>query len=111
MLIFFYLLQGITGDDERKYLLDLARILPVDIKFLEQVEKTDDEINAKFEAYPHKLAFIRPELLQQFVEYKATKYVKEAKAAFDAEKKSVEDAGGVFEGDWDTIVQGTLSFL
>jgi protein TIF31 len=45
--------------------MDLYRTFPVDICFLEDVDKETQE-----EPYPHKMTLLRPELIQMFYEHK-----------------------------------------
>lgn len=56
--------KGVKGSDSRKYLLDLYRMTPLDIRFLEDSKKDP------FQKYPHDLALLRPELIEV---YKDTK--------------------------------------
>lgn len=62
--------KGLTGTDGRKYLLDLYRMTPVDVEFLEKecAENSD---------YPHKLVLLRPELIEIFWENSVRKAVHE----------------------------------
>ena len=61
-------IKGMLGTDNRKYLLELYRLTPIDITFLEGIEKEGG-------SYPHKLAFLRPELLDQFYDSKLKAFV------------------------------------
>ncbi|KAJ2416784.1 Intracellular distribution of mitochondria, partial [Coemansia sp. RSA 2524] len=73
--------KGLTGTDGRKYLLDLYRMTPVDVEFLES-ECTGDK------PYPHKLVLLRPELVDIFWENSVRKAVQEYAA--EKVKKSGE---------------------
>ena len=64
--------KGVVGEDGRRYLLDIYRLLPVDINFLESVQDKADGIQ---EEYPHRLCLIRPELMSLFWNYKMTQHV------------------------------------
>lgn len=52
--------KGIKGCDGRSYILDLYRLQPVDIRFLEEADK--DASNP----YPHRLCLVRPEVVEQY---------------------------------------------
>ncbi|EEB06691.1 translation initiation factor eIF3 alpha subunit [Schizosaccharomyces japonicus yFS275] len=68
--------KGLKGTDGRSYLLDLYSLFPLDIGFLEEIANDD----SKLPAYPHTLAYLRPELIQSIWETKLKNYA-EAKAA------------------------------
>ncbi|KAJ2689373.1 Intracellular distribution of mitochondria [Coemansia spiralis] len=63
--------KGLTGTDGRKYVLDLYRMTPVDIEFLESECAAD----GRFPAYPHKVVLLRPELVDTFWEQSTRKAV------------------------------------
>ncbi|KAJ2802575.1 Intracellular distribution of mitochondria, partial [Coemansia guatemalensis] len=65
--------KGLTGTDGRKYVLDLYRMTPADVGFLES-ECMDDGDLPK---YPHKLVLLRPELVEIFWENSIRKAVQE----------------------------------
>ncbi|KAI9254747.1 clustered mitochondria-domain-containing protein [Helicostylum pulchrum] len=75
--------KGLLGADGRRYMLDLYRLNPVDIEFLESecVEKDGKP------AYPHKMTLLRPELMSLFWEHKFRQWVK---AKTDQVKKEKE---------------------
>nr|KAJ3422896.1 Intracellular distribution of mitochondria [Polyrhizophydium stewartii] len=84
--------KGVLGTDSRKYLLDLFRLFPVDIAFLEQVD-AEKETNP----YPHRMTLLRPELIEAFHNFKFTlavdahqKAIKKLKE--EAEQKQKEEA-------------------
>lgn len=64
--------KGLLGADGRRYMLDLYRLNPVDIEFIESecVAKDDKP------AYPHKMTLLRPELMSLFWEHKFRQWVK-----------------------------------
>lgn len=56
--------KGLMGTDGRKYVLDLYRITPFDIIWLEESDlgiSEDDSTN-----YPHRMTVLRPELVESF---------------------------------------------
>ncbi|KDN52203.1 hypothetical protein K437DRAFT_272738 [Tilletiaria anomala UBC 951] len=59
--------KGLQGADGRKYALDLARLNPLDIEWLEQDIK-GKSVNSDTEVgeYPHRLTVLRPELLELY---------------------------------------------
>ncbi|KAJ2782746.1 Intracellular distribution of mitochondria [Coemansia interrupta] len=58
--------KGLTGTDGRKYMLDLYRMSPVDVGFLEK--ECCEQGEGAGAAYPHKLVLLRPELMDIFWE-------------------------------------------
>lgn len=69
--------KGLLGTDGRKYILDLYRLTPLDIHWLEEywcdmapAEKPRER------NYPHRMASLRPELVEAFWRSKMTEHVK-----------------------------------
>ncbi|KAJ2344999.1 Intracellular distribution of mitochondria, partial [Coemansia sp. RSA 2673] len=103
--------KGLTGTDGRKYVLDLYRMTPVDIEFLES-ECNED---GKFPAYPHKVVLLRPELVDTFWEQSTRKAVMEHVAAKVKQEKDKEgeDAKDKEEIEEEDLLKGfdfSLSF-
>ncbi|TPX33690.1 hypothetical protein SmJEL517_g03500 [Synchytrium microbalum] len=77
--------KGILGNDGRMYLLDLYRLTAVGCEFLERVEKEAAE-----NPYPHKMVFLRHELIENFMEFKVREFLlanrPQLEAEFAAEK-------------------------
>lgn len=69
--------KGLLGTDGRKYVLDLYRITPLDIAWLEGKEG----------GYPHRMTVLRPELVEAFVRSKTREWY-QAETARLAEAKS-----------------------
>ncbi|KAJ1956116.1 Intracellular distribution of mitochondria, partial [Linderina pennispora] len=65
--------KGLVGTDGRRYVLDLFRMTPVDVEFLERECQEGGELPA----YPHKLVLLRPELVEVFWENSIRKAVQE----------------------------------
>lgn len=61
-------MKGLLGTDGRKYVLDLYRITPLDIAWLEEKDEEGSE-------YPHRMTVLRPELLESLSKTKAREYV------------------------------------
>ncbi|KAJ3404656.1 hypothetical protein CcCBS67573_g02607 [Chytriomyces confervae] len=78
--------KGIIGTDGRKYLLDLARLAPVDVEFLDQLDKDGKDMPA----YPHRMTLLRHELVDMYFEHNLGKYINEKRA--EEEKKKAEGA-------------------
>ncbi|KAI9027878.1 clustered mitochondria-domain-containing protein [Hyaloraphidium curvatum] len=73
--------KGIRGSDSRNYILDLYRLQPVDVLFLEAVEKEEST-----NPYPHKLCLIRHEVTEQY-------YFNQARKQLAERRKEREKAG------------------
>ncbi|WPG98292.1 Clustered mitochondria [Acrodontium crateriforme] len=86
--------KGLIGTDGRKYVLDLYRITPLDISWLEQ-HRASDQTDEK--RYPHRMTVLRPELVDSYRIVKLREYISkemEAKrAAREAEKAKLEAEG------------------
>ena len=63
--------KGLRGSDGRSYVLDLYKLTPVDIAWLEE-HHSDTE-----DRYPHRLAFLRSECIDLFWESKLRAWVTE----------------------------------
>ncbi|KAB5570583.1 clustered mitochondria-domain-containing protein [Coniochaeta sp. 2T2.1] len=61
-------MKGLLGTDGRKYVLDLYRITPLDISWLEETAEEGPE-------YPHRMTVLRPELVESLGKQKAREYV------------------------------------
>ncbi|KAI9809499.1 MAG: Intracellular distribution of mitochondria [Pycnora praestabilis] len=71
--------KGLLGTDGRKYVLNLYRITPLDVVWLEQhwSGPTEAEQNeAKKKSYPHRMAVLRPELVNAYWNLKMRDFVK-----------------------------------
>ncbi|KAI8995941.1 clustered mitochondria-domain-containing protein [Gaertneriomyces semiglobifer] len=82
--------KGILGADNRKYLLDLYRITPVDIEFLDQV---DAEVKEGMKPYLHRMVLLRPELLENYYERKLRGIVEEERKKLQENSKGAEKDG------------------
>lgn len=65
--------KGLMGTDGRKYVLDLYRITPFDITWLEESMPAtgDDDTNS----YPHRMTVLRPELVESFARFRMKQWV------------------------------------
>ncbi|KAI9785189.1 MAG: Intracellular distribution of mitochondria [Geoglossum umbratile] len=75
--------KGLLGTDGRKYVLDLYRITPLDVNWLEEcwVGKADvveaSANKSHHGPYPHRMAVLRPELVEAFWKVKLKNWVNE----------------------------------
>ncbi|EPQ31012.1 uncharacterized protein PFL1_01201 [Pseudozyma flocculosa PF-1] len=87
--------KGLRGADGRKYVLDLARLNPVDVNWLERDMDGEvllaGEADPKAAAYPHRMALLRPELLEIFWDSEFRKWAREKLAARQEAKKAIAD--------------------
>ena len=97
--------KGLMGTDGRKYVLDLYRITPLDIAWLES-HRGDDQTDEK--RYPHRMTVLRPELVDSYRIKQMRDYIskelekkraeKEQAAAGASEEKPKELTNGDAEG-------------
>ncbi|RUS81427.1 hypothetical protein EGW08_010811 [Elysia chlorotica] len=82
--------KGIIGNDQRHYILDLLRTFPPDANYL-PVEGEELSEFMKIHGYPkkhrHKLACLRQELIEAFIESRYLAFVKHAALQFQALQK------------------------
>ncbi|PSK60171.1 Clustered mitochondria [Elsinoe australis] len=87
--------KGLLGTDGRKYVLDLYRITPLDVAWLEEHRRdvsADSEDRATEDNYPHRMAVLRPELVESYWRTKLQEYVKnEVTKRQEAKKQESED--------------------
>ena len=71
--------KGLLGTDGRKYILDLYRLTPLDITWLEEnwSDNTDENAKASTHNYPHRMTVLRPELIDSYWRLKMGEYVKD----------------------------------
>ncbi|KHN83700.1 Clustered mitochondria -like protein [Toxocara canis] len=69
--------KGIIGNDSRHYILDLLRTFPPDVNYLEGAEVTEIcKANGYPRPFPHKLASLRQEIIEAFVECRYLMFVR-----------------------------------
>ncbi|KAF4966438.1 hypothetical protein FSARC_5882 [Fusarium sarcochroum] len=81
--------KGLLGTDARKYVLDLYRISPLDIAWLDE-----DGLPEDGDAYPHRMTVLRPELVDSFSRYKLKQWVDKEVARLAEQKKEKEGKEG-----------------
>ena len=71
--------KGLLGTDGRKYILDLYRLTPLDITWLEEhwIDVTDIKDKPLERNYPHRMTVLRAELVEAYWRIKMGEYVKE----------------------------------
>jgi len=71
--------KGLLGTDGRKYVLDLYRITPLDISWMEEYGTaigSPEQVNgASKNAYPHRMTVLRPELVEAYSKSKLREWV------------------------------------
>lgn len=70
--------KGLLGTDGRKYILDLYRLTPLDVSWLDPywTESPCQGQKPKERNYPHRMAVLRPELVDAYWRTKMSDYVK-----------------------------------
>ncbi|KAE8451260.1 Intracellular distribution of mitochondria [Mollisiaceae sp. DMI_Dod_QoI] len=93
--------KGLLGTDGRKYVLDLYRITPLDIAWMEEYGTaitSPEQVNgASKRAYPHRMTVLRPELVESYWKVKMREWVnaevekrRQGKAESPDETKKIE---------------------
>ncbi|KAF2746642.1 hypothetical protein M011DRAFT_459051 [Sporormia fimetaria CBS 119925] len=92
--------KGLIGTDGRRYALDLYRLTPLDVAWIEQYwsEPKEGEEKPNDKNYPHRMSTLRPELVESYGRLKLREYVtnelakkKDAKEAGSEDKKENEE--------------------
>ena len=94
--------KGLLGTDGRKYVLDLYRLTPLDVAWLEEHRGQDLEDPTR---YPHRMAVLRPELVDSYRIVKLREYISkevEKKRANKAEGQARKGAQELTNGTFDT---------
>ncbi|EMD00859.1 hypothetical protein BAUCODRAFT_29239 [Baudoinia panamericana UAMH 10762] len=78
--------KGLLGTDGRKYVLDLYRTTPLDVTWLEQ--HCTDRVSEE-QRYPHRMAVLRPELVESWRVVKLREYISK-----ELERKRAEKTEG-----------------
>lgn len=71
--------KGLLGTDGRKYILDLYRLTPLDVTWLEEfcADNAEHSHNATSSHYPHRMTILRPELVESYWRLRMSEYVNE----------------------------------
>ncbi|KAK6851633.1 Clustered mitochondria protein-like protein [Apiospora arundinis] len=86
--------KGLMGTDGRKYVLDLYRITPLDISWMEEVGSTEGSEEPS--DYPHRMTVLRPELVegvrtQKWSEWVNAELAKRQKQLAEKKAKEIEN--------------------
>ena len=93
--------KGLAGADGRSYILDLYRLTPVDVQFLEsECEAPNEEAFVSVEhvkgsatkktTYPHRMVMFRQELMEAYWEVALNAFVKDKMVKEDAAKAEAD---------------------
>ncbi|KAJ8280968.1 hypothetical protein GJAV_G00061600 [Gymnothorax javanicus] len=89
--------KGIVGNDSRHYILDLLRTFPPDLNFL-PIEGEELSLESQRQGFPrphrHRLACLRQELIEAFVEHRYLLFMKMAALQLMQHKASKEGKAG-----------------
>ncbi|RKP13274.1 clustered mitochondria-domain-containing protein, partial [Piptocephalis cylindrospora] len=66
--------KGLQGTDGRKYILDMYRSTPLDLPWLKQIKTEQEDASSSLPDYPHRLALLRPELVDLYWETQLRKW-------------------------------------
>lgn len=98
--------KGLRGSDGRRYLLDLPRLNPVDIEWLEKDydgklagPEGADGADGDAPQYPHRMALLRTELVELFWESELKRWARKIAEEQAAKKKAEEGEKGEAEGE------------
>ncbi|KAF2107444.1 clustered mitochondria-domain-containing protein [Lophiotrema nucula] len=72
--------KGLIGTDGRRYALDLYRLTPVDVAWIEEhwsEPKKEGSEKPKDKDYPHRMATLRPELVESYGRLKLRDWIKD----------------------------------
>lgn len=87
--------KGLIGTDGRRYALDLYRLTPLDVSWIEAYwtePNKDVESKPKDKDYPHRMATLRPELVESYGRLKLREYVKNELAKKTTKKEETAAA-------------------
>ncbi|KAH7070653.1 clustered mitochondria-domain-containing protein [Paraphoma chrysanthemicola] len=101
--------KGLIGTDGRRYALDLYRLTPLDVAWIEAYwsePSKDGEAKPNDKDYPHRMATLRPELVEAYTRLKLREYIekelaKKTKKTEIPAKKEEKDEESSSEEDSD----------
>ncbi|KAJ3128827.1 Intracellular distribution of mitochondria [Nowakowskiella sp. JEL0407] len=94
--------KGIKGDDGRHYLLDLYRMTPTDILFLEKLKNEREEkkkSEEEYVEYPHTVCLMRYELIELYLQQQIKIMVSSVR---DETEKEYQELMKVYDKDSET---------
>ncbi|KAF2009157.1 hypothetical protein BU24DRAFT_82771 [Aaosphaeria arxii CBS 175.79] len=86
--------KGLIGTDGRRYALDLYRLTPLDVAWIEEhwsEPSKEGEPKSGDKDYPHRMATLRPELVESYWRVKLREYVNNELARKKAEKEKAKE--------------------
>jgi protein TIF31 len=92
--------KGLLGTDGRKYALDLYKLQPLDVEWLEKYwgETEEERTSESKKDYPHRMSTLRPELVEAYRLLKLHEYIDgriaEEKAKKEGEEGEKKDTNG-----------------
>lgn len=89
--------KGLLGTDGRRYALDLYRMTPLDIAWVEQYWSEpgkEGEAKPKDKDYPHRMTLLRPELCEAYGRVKIREYFKEQMEKKKSDKAAEKSTNG-----------------
>lgn len=100
--------KGLLGTDGRKYVLDLYRVTPLDIAWMEEYGTaiTSSEQKDENKAYPHRMTVLRPELVDSYWKFKMRDWVN---AELQKRKQNKQDKAEVAKSEDKTSEEGDES--
>ena len=84
--------KGLLGTDGRKYVLDLYRVTPLDVAWLEKYRGEELE---EAKRYPHRMTVLRPELVESWRVMKLREFIAKEVERKRAGKGEEQGGGGV----------------
>ena len=89
--------KGLLGTDGRKYVLDLYRLSPLDIIWIEEywTDVSESDVKPSQLNYPHRMTVLRPELVETYWRFKMGEFVK---AELERRRNSTSGAETVDSG-------------
>lgn len=97
--------KGLLGTDGRKYVLDLYRITPYDILWMEEfgtaVFQREQANDFESRTYPHRMTVLRPELIDAFWKLKMREWVNEElwrRQKAGSKKSQPNEASSIIDG-------------
>lgn len=100
--------KGLLGTDGRKYILDLYRLTPLDVTWVDEnwSDHVDGASEPKERNYPHRMTVLRPELIEAYWRLKMAEYVKmevEKRKSSSSNKKALDTTNASQEADADGL--------
>lgn len=90
--------KGLLGTDGRKYVLDLYRVTPLDISWMEEngtsINSVQQTNGSSETAYPHRMTVLRPELVEAYWKNKMREWVN---GQLEQRRQALKDVESVTE--------------